>query len=153
MVIHGCLCRKWLSLQTKKEKRETKREKKERERENKKEEEEEEVNERQKEEWKLYVHAHFSLHFQDMIMTQGFQGSPSIKEPSCQCKRHGFSPWVGKIPGAEHGNPLQCSCLENPMDRGAWQATVHGVAQSQKQLKRLSTHTSPRSNNSEMTSS
>ena len=96
------------------------------------------MNERQKEEWKLYVHAHFSLHFQDMIMTQGFQGSPSIKEPSCQCKRHGFSPWVGKIPGAEHGNPLQCSCLENPMDRGAWWAAIYGVAQSRTRLKRLS---------------
>ena len=110
LVTHGCLCRKWLSLQTKKEKRETKREKKERERENKKEEEEEEVSERQKEERKLY--AHFSLYFQDMIMTQGFQGGPSIKEPSCQCKRHGFSPWVGKIPGPERSNPLQYSCLQ-----------------------------------------
>ena len=34
-------------------------------------------------------------------------------------------------PGEGHGNPLQCSCLKNPMDRGAWWATVHGVAQSQ----------------------
>ena len=38
------------------------------------------------------------------------------------------------------GNPLQYSCLENPMDRGAWQATVHGVARSQTRLKRLSMH-------------
>ena len=37
-------------------------------------------------------------------------------------------------------NPLQYSCLENSMDRGAWQATVHGIAQSQAQLKRLSPH-------------
>ena len=36
--------------------------------------------------------------------------------------------WVGKIPGEGNGNPLQYSCLENPMDRGTWQATVHGVA-------------------------
>ena len=36
----------------------------------------------------------------------------------------------GRSPGAGHGNPLQYSCLENPMDRGAWQATVHGVAKS-----------------------
>ena len=34
----------------------------------------------------------------------------------------------GRSPGGGHGNPLQCSCLENPMDRGAWQATVHRVA-------------------------
>ena len=36
----------------------------------------------------------------------------------------------GRSPGGGHGNPLQCSCLENPMDRGAWQGTVHGVAES-----------------------
>ena len=36
----------------------------------------------------------------------------------------------GRSPGGGHGNPLQYSCLENPMDRGAWQGTVHGVAES-----------------------
>ena len=46
-------------------------------------------------------------------------------------------PGSGRSPGGGHGNPLQCSCLENPMDRGAWRATVHGVAKSQ---TRLSTH-------------
>ena len=46
----------------------------------------------------------------------------------------------GRSPGEGHGNPLQYSCLENPMDRGAWWATVHGVAKSQTQLKQLSTH-------------
>ena len=45
-----------------------------------------------------------------------------------------------RCPGGGHGNSMQCSCLENPMDRGAWRATVHSVAQSQIQLKRLSTH-------------
>ena len=40
----------------------------------------------------------------------------------------------GRSPGGGHGNPLQYSCLENPMDRGAWQATVHGVAKSWKRL-------------------
>ena len=39
-----------------------------------------------------------------------------------------FDPWVGKIPGEGHGNPLQDSCLENLKDRGTWQATVRGVA-------------------------
>ena len=39
-------------------------------------------------------------------------------------------PGLGRSPGGGNGNPLQHSCLENPMDRGAWQATVHGVAQS-----------------------
>ena len=42
-------------------------------------------------------------------------------------KRHEFDSWVGKIPGGGHGLPLQYSCLENPMDRGAWRATVHNV--------------------------
>ena len=41
-----------------------------------------------------------------------------------------------RSPGEGNGNPLQDSCLENPMDRGAWQATVHGVAKSQTQLNR-----------------
>ena len=46
---------------------------------------------------------------------------------------------LGRPPGVGNGNPLQYSCLENPMDRGAWQATVHGIAKSQ---ARLSTHSS-----------
>ena len=44
--------------------------------------------------------------------------------------------------GEGNGNPLQCSCLENPRDGGAWWAAVHGVAQSQTQLKRLSSSSS-----------
>ena len=40
-------------------------------------------------------------------------------------------PGLGRSPGGGHGNPLQCSCLENPMDRRAWRATVHGVTESQ----------------------
>ena len=50
-------------------------------------------------------------------------------------------PEWGRSPGGGHGSPLQCSCLENPMDRGAWQATDHRVAKSWTQLKRLSLHT------------
>ena len=65
----------------------------------------------------------------------GFPGGAGGKEPACQCKRckgHGFDPWVGKIPWrGGHSNPLQYSYLENPMDRGAWQATVHSVTKSQ----------------------
>ena len=52
----------------------------------------------------------------------------SGKESACQCRRHGFSPWVRKIPWRREwkgeGNPLQYSGLGNPMDRGAWWATV-----------------------------
>ena len=43
----------------------------------------------------------------------------------------GLIPGSGRFPGRENGNPLQYSCLENPMDRGAWWATVHGVVKSQ----------------------
>ena len=52
-------------------------------------------------------------------------------------------PELGRSPGGGHGNPVQYSCLENPMDRGAWQATVHGSAKSGTQLKQLSMHTCP----------
>ena len=47
----------------------------------------------------------------------------------------GLIPGLGRSPGGGHSNPLQYSCLENPMDRGAWQATVHRIAKSQTQLK------------------
>ena len=43
----------------------------------------------------------------------------------------GLIPGSGRSPGEGHGSPLQCSCLENPMDRGAWGTTVHGTAKSQ----------------------
>ena len=47
----------------------------------------------------------------------------------------GSIPGLGRSPGEENGNPLQCSCLRNPMERGAWQAIVHRVAQSRTPLK------------------
>ena len=50
-------------------------------------------------------------------------------------------PGLGRSPGRGNGNPLQYSCLENPMDRGAWRATVHRVTKSQTQQKPLSSHT------------
>ena len=47
----------------------------------------------------------------------------------------GLIPGLGRPPGGGHGNALQYSCLENPMDTGAWQATVHGATKSQTRLK------------------
>ena len=44
----------------------------------------------------------------------------SGQESACQCRRHEFDPWIGKIPGEGNGNPLQYSYLENPMHREAW---------------------------------
>ena len=55
-------------------------------------------------------------------------------------KRREFNTWVRKTPGAGHSNPCQYSCLEFTMDRGAWQAAVPRVAQSQTRLKRQHTH-------------
>ena len=52
-------------------------------------------------------------------------------------------PGSGRPPGGRHGKLLLYSYLENPMDRGGWRATVHGVAKSQTQLKQLSMHTRP----------
>ena len=52
----------------------------------------------------------------------------------------GSVPGLGRSPGGGHGNPLQYSCLENPMDRGAWRAIVHGLAKSWTQQKWLSMH-------------
>ena len=45
---------------------------------------------------------------------------------------------LGRSPGGGHGNPLQYSCLENPIDRGVWQASVHGITKSRTRLKPLS---------------
>ena len=64
-----------------------------------------------------------------------------VKNPPAnagRCEICGLDPKVRKIPGGGHGNPLQCSCLKNPRDGGAWWAAVYGVAQSRTRLKRLS---------------
>ena len=58
----------------------------------------------------------------------GFPGGSADKESTCNAGDLGSIPGLGRSPGEGNGNPLQYSCLENLMDRGAWQATVHGVA-------------------------
>ena len=73
---------------------------------------------------------------------EGFLGGTSGREPAYQCRRHkrwDLIPGLERSPGGGHGNPPQYSCLENPMDRGAWWATVHGVTKSWTQLKPLNT--------------
>ena len=57
-------------------------------------------------------------------------GDSDGKESACSKGDQGFSLWLGGSPGEGNGNPLQYSCLENPMDRGAWQATMNGVTKS-----------------------
>ena len=58
----------------------------------------------------------------------GFSRSTVGKESACNAGDPGLIPGLGKSSAEGNGNPLQYSCLENPMDRGAWQATVHGIA-------------------------
>ena len=64
------------------------------------------------------------------------------KESACDAGDLSSIPGLGRSPGGGHDNPLQYSCLENPKDRGAWRATVHGVAKSWTRLKWLSLHAS-----------
>ena len=77
-----------------------------------------------------------------MVILRGFPGGSCGKETTCSVgepRDMGLIPELGRFHGEGHGKPLQYSCLENPMDRGSWWATVHGVLQSLTQLKRLST--------------
>ena len=59
------------------------------------------------------------------------------KESICQCRRHGFYPWVGRFPGEGNDNPLQYYCLRNPMGRGACWVTIHGVAKESDMTQQL----------------
>ena len=64
----------------------------------------------------------------------GFPCSSVSKESACSAGDPGSIPGLGRYPGEANGNPLQHPCLENPMDRGAWWAAVHGVAKSRARL-------------------
>ena len=66
--------------------------------------------------------------------TSGFPIGSVHKESACNAGDLGSIPGSGRSPGEGNGNPLQYSCLENPMDRGTGQATVHGIAKSQTRL-------------------
>ena len=60
----------------------------------------------------------------------GFPGGSLGKNPPAKQEKQGVMPGLGRSPGEGNGNPLKYSCLENPTDRGAWWATVHGVTES-----------------------
>ena len=64
---------------------------------------------------------------------EGFPGGSDGNESVCNAGDLGSIPGLGRSPGGGHGNPLQYPCLENLTDRGAWQATVDGVAKSRTQ--------------------
>ena len=65
---------------------------------------------------------------------KGFPGGSEVKASASNAGDPGSIPGLGWSPGEGNGNPLQYSCLENPMDRGAWWATVHGVAKTRTRL-------------------
>ena len=60
----------------------------------------------------------------------GFPGGSDNKQSACSAGDLGSIPGLGRYPGEENGNPLQYSCLNNPMDRGAWWARAHGATKS-----------------------
>ena len=62
---------------------------------------------------------------------EGFLGGSVVKNPPANAGDAGSIPGSGRPPGGGNGNPFQCSCLENSLDREAWLATVHGVTKSQ----------------------
>ena len=75
------------------------------------------------------------------LINRGFPGGSDGNESACKAEDMGSVSGSEKSPEEGNGNPLQYSCLENSMDRGAWWAIVHGVAKSQAQLKQLHAHT------------
>ena len=70
----------------------------------------------------------------------GFPGDSVVKSLPASARDSGSFPGLGRSSGEGNGNPLQYSCLENPMDRGAWWATVHGVAKESGTTQRLNTN-------------
>ena len=76
--------------------------------------------------------AHFKLKL-NISVYMGFSGDSVVKNLPANAGDVGLIPGSGRSPGESNGNPPQYSCLENSNDRGAWQATVHGVAKSRAQ--------------------
>ena len=70
------------------------------------------------------------MYFSPPLRLKGFPGGSDGKESAFNAGDPGSIPGSGRSPGEGNGNPLQYFCLENPMDRGAWWATVHGVTKS-----------------------
>ena len=71
----------------------------------------------------------------------GFPGGSDGKESTHNAEDLGTIPGSGRFPGGGHGNPLQYSCLKNPVDRGAWQTTAQVIAKSQTRLSDKAQHT------------
>ena len=69
-----------------------------------------------------------------MLLSTGFPGGSVVKNTPSNAEDVGLVPGSRRYPGEGNGKPFQCFCLEGPMDRGAWWATVHGVAKSRIRL-------------------
>ena len=80
--------------------------------------------------WEVQERGDICIHTTDL----GFPGGSDGKESACNAGDLGLISGLGRSPGEGNGNPLQYSCLENSMEKGAWWTTVHGVAKSQTQL-------------------
>ena len=105
--------------------------------------------------WPVFPHLHSLLHWSmrcsppradpwdGSMEARTSQVAPVVKNPPANAgnlRDSGLIPGLGRSPGGRQGNPLQYSCLENPMDRGAWRAAAHRVTKSQTRLKQLSMH-------------
>ena len=80
-----------------------------------------------------HIEVHFwnpMVHLGQLVYHRGLSGGSDGKESNCNAGDLGSIPGFGRSPGGGHDKSLQHSCLENSMDRGAWWATVHGVAKS-----------------------
>ena len=90
----------------------------------------------------IYIERQTDIHssFQGTMVCFSFPGGLNSKEYACNAKAPSSIPGLGRSPGERNGYPLQYSCLENSMDRGAWWATVHGVTKSGTWLSNQHTH-------------
>ena len=76
----------------------------------------------------------FSSSLDAGLRKMGFRGDLNGKESFCNAEDLGLIPGLGRSHGVGNGNPLRCPCLETPMDRGAWWATVYGTEKGQTRL-------------------
>ena len=85
--------------------------------------------------WKIepVQYLYFGIYLGSFTKAWGFPGGSDGEQSACSAGDTDLIPGLGRFPGEGNSNVLQYSCLENPMDGGAWQTTVHGVAKSQTQ--------------------